>query len=336
MFFAIRALFIIAPLSLAFAQGPIIDAVYTWVDGSDERWQASLIEQLERADLPQVISKRRFRSRDELRYSLRSLHAFAPWINHIYIVTCGQRPRWLKEDPKITIVDHKDIFLNPSHLPTFNSMAIECHLHRIPGLQEFFLYFNDDVFLGKESQPKDFFSSDGKMRIFVSNKRFPADPVKATDDGFTAGLKNTSALMVKRFGTKELPMHAHTAFAERKSFVSRVAMQFPNIFSMVSSHRFRTIEDYTITNGLIPLMALRTGRGVKTTETKATIGFGKDLAQNRIELNDLLLTRPRFFCIQDSLDEENDEANTLLHGFFESYFPEPAPWEDPLFAPATK
>ena len=65
------------------------------------------------------------------------------------------------------------------------------------------------------------------------------------------------------YGAKGLPMHAHTAFAERKSFVSRVAMQFADIFSQVSSHRFRTIDDYTITNGLIPLMALHTGQGEK-------------------------------------------------------------------------
>ena len=152
-------------------QGHRIDVVYTWVDGSDPEWQASLIDQLEQAGLPPVISKRRFRSRDELRYSLRSLYSFAPWINHIYIVTCGQRPKWLKDNPKISFVHHKDIFLNPSHLPTFNSMAIECHLHRIPGLQERFLYFNDDVFLGKESLPDDFFSTEGKMKIFVSDKK---------------------------------------------------------------------------------------------------------------------------------------------------------------------
>jgi hypothetical protein len=35
-------------------------------------------------------------------------------------------------------------------LPTFSSPAIEANLHRIAGLSEHFLYFNDDVFLGKK------------------------------------------------------------------------------------------------------------------------------------------------------------------------------------------
>ena len=331
---AIRPLFVAVCFffsAVLVAEEPLIDVVYTWVDGSDPEWQSTLVEQLAEAGLPPVISKKRFRNRDELRYSLRSIHSFAPWVHHIYIVTCGQRPKWLKDDPKISVIHHKDIFLDPSHLPTFNSMAIECHLHRIPGLQEYFLYFNDDVFLGKESIPKDFFTKSGKMRIFVSDKKFPTEPVKPGEEGFFAGLKNTSALMAARFGAKDRPMHAHTAFSERKSFTSRVALQFFDIFNLVSSHRFRSLDDYTITNGLIPLMALHTGQGERTTETRVTIGFGKNLEQNALELDDLFVTQPRFFCIQDSSDDESDEASTVLHSFLEAYFPQPAPWEDPLF-----
>jgi len=43
----------------------------------------------------------------------------------------------------------QEIFPRKDDLPTFNSAAIECHLHRIPGLSENFLYFNDDFLLGK-------------------------------------------------------------------------------------------------------------------------------------------------------------------------------------------
>ena len=137
--------------------------------------------------------------------------------------------------------------------------------------------------------------------------------------------------MTARFGTKDLPMHAHSAYPERKSFVSRIAMQFADIFSQVSSHRFRAINDYTITNGLIPLMALHTGQGERTNETRVTISFGKDLTQNAIDLSNIHLTSPRFFCIQDSSEEDSEEAARILHEFFESYFPLPAPWEDPIF-----
>ena len=46
---------------------------------------------------------------DELKYALRSVNQFAPWFHHIFVVTNNQRPKWLIDHPKISIVDHKDI-----------------------------------------------------------------------------------------------------------------------------------------------------------------------------------------------------------------------------------
>ena len=79
----------------------------------------------------------------ELIYAIRSIVTFAPWIRHIFIVTNGQIPIWLNtEDHRISIVTHEDIFPSKDDLPTFNSMAIEVHLHRIPGLR-YLLKFED-------------------------------------------------------------------------------------------------------------------------------------------------------------------------------------------------
>lgn len=58
------------------------------------------------------ISASRFEDNEELRYSLRSLERFAPWVRHIYIVTNGQLPYWLNlENPRVTIVTHEVRFL---------------------------------------------------------------------------------------------------------------------------------------------------------------------------------------------------------------------------------
>jgi len=146
----------------------VIDVVYTWVDGNDPEWQkmrAQAARYFQRNHAADGNAPCRFRDRNELKYSLRSVWKFAPFVNHIYIVTCGQIPKWFKPHPKITFVHHKDIFLNKADLPTFNSHAIEAHLHRIPGLSEYFVYFNDDVFLGKEAQVSDFFSPSGQIRF---------------------------------------------------------------------------------------------------------------------------------------------------------------------------
>ena len=56
----------------------------------------------------------RFLSRDELRYSLRSLHMYAPWVRNIFLVTDDQMPAWLDtEHPGIQVVGHREIFRRP-------------------------------------------------------------------------------------------------------------------------------------------------------------------------------------------------------------------------------
>ncbi|XP_017756705.1 PREDICTED: N-acetylglucosamine-1-phosphotransferase subunits alpha/beta [Eufriesea mexicana] len=144
-----------------------IDVVYTWVNGSDPVFLKNLKEHVPIMDINTAAS--RFSDKDELRYSLRSLEMYAPWVRHVYIVTNGQIPSWLDMDnPKVTLVTHEDIFLNKSDLPTFSSPAIESHIHRIPGISDKFLYFNDDVMLGAEVWPEDFITQANGQKIYLA------------------------------------------------------------------------------------------------------------------------------------------------------------------------
>ena len=141
-----------------------VDVVYTWVDGDDEDWLAARdarVTGLGGTPSARAGGASRYRSRDELRYSMRSLHLFAPWVRRIHLVTAGQVPTWLDTShPAITVVDHRDI-LPASALPTFSSHAIETRLHVLPDLAEHFIYVNDDVFLGRPARPELFFSPGG-------------------------------------------------------------------------------------------------------------------------------------------------------------------------------
>lgn len=163
-----------------------IDAVYTWVDGADPQWVESkrrLEAQLSGSEYhPEANHEARFESKDELKYSLRSLEYFAPWFNKIFIVTAGQVPSWLNVDhPKIVMIDHKDIFDDPTHLPTFNSNSIISRLHHIPGLNEHFIYLNDDVMFGKPVRPKDFYLPNGTVKVFPSRNHRPFGAPTAED-----------------------------------------------------------------------------------------------------------------------------------------------------------
>ncbi|XP_078683763.1 N-acetylglucosamine-1-phosphotransferase subunits alpha/beta-like isoform X1 [Branchiostoma floridae x Branchiostoma belcheri] len=115
------------------------------------------------------IAPSRFEDNEELRYSLRSIERYAPWVRHVYIVTNGQIPSWLNLDnPRLTIVTHSDLFPNASHLPSFSSPAIEAHLHRIPGLSNKFIYLNDDVMFGAEVWPDDFYTHSQGQKVYLA------------------------------------------------------------------------------------------------------------------------------------------------------------------------
>ena len=141
-----------------------IDFVVTWVDGSDPAWRRER-EACSGSGGGFGHSEARFRDWGLLRYWFRGVEKFAPWVDRIHFVTWGHLPAWLDTaHPKLHIVNHRD-FIPPQYLPTFNSNAIELNMHRIEGLSEKFVYFNDDVFL-LDDAPAGFFFRGGLPRDF--------------------------------------------------------------------------------------------------------------------------------------------------------------------------
>lgn len=148
-----------------------IDFVIAWVDGNDPAWRA---QKAEYSGITKDGDQReiRFRDWDTLRYWFRGVETFAPWVNKIHFVTWGHLPEWLNtEHPKVNIVNHTD-YIPEKYCPTFNSHTIELNLHRIPGLAEHFVYFNDDMFLTAPVRPEDFFRNGIPCDTFALNAIF--------------------------------------------------------------------------------------------------------------------------------------------------------------------
>lgn len=146
-----------------------IDAVITWVDGSDPKHAQKLENYLASIGgaRPKSASKTRFHDAGELNYCVTSLIKFAPWIRTIFIVTDDQEPELIRQlkgteyESRVKLIDHKVIFQGyESALPSFNSIAISSLLWKIPGLAEKFLFLNDDFVLISPTTPDDFFRGD--------------------------------------------------------------------------------------------------------------------------------------------------------------------------------
>ena len=132
-----------------------IDFVLAWVDGSDPEWQRRKAQIV--GDLSTDERVLRYREWGLLPYWFRGVEKFAPWVRKIHFICDQEPPAWLNTDhPKLHIVRHED-YLPDAYRPAFSSHPIELNMHRIPGLSERFVYFNDDMYLVSAISPEDFF-----------------------------------------------------------------------------------------------------------------------------------------------------------------------------------
>ena len=134
-----------------------IDFVVTWLDANDPEWQAEYHKY--RGDNIYKEDNGRYRNWDFFRYWFRAVENFAPWVNKVFLVTNGKNPDWINpNNPKLVLVKHSD-YMPQKYLPTFNSRAIELNFHRIKGLSEHFVYFNDDMFINSQVKPEYYFKN---------------------------------------------------------------------------------------------------------------------------------------------------------------------------------
>ena len=132
-----------------------MDAVITYVNSEDKFWREEY-----KKHVKGVIEEVRYRDLGTLRYLIDGIHEFMPFIEHTYLVVSSPSQIVDIDTSDVDVIYHKDI-IPEKYLPCFNSCTIEMFLHKIPGLSEEFIYFNDDTFVLKPMKKTDFFI-DGK------------------------------------------------------------------------------------------------------------------------------------------------------------------------------
>lgn len=327
-----------------------IDAVFTWVDGNDIDWMSRksnfLHDKPEKLQNKKVNSKGRFFDNDELKYSLRSIYQFAPWINNIYIITDNQTPKWLNIDhPQINIVDHKEIF-DSKDLPSYNSMAIEMNLHKINGLNNFFLSFNDDFFIGRMTLPGDFFQN-GKPKLFSGKKRFTLEQLSERKSGNEYFHANNNARMLIYNKYNFFPDFnlRHGIKVLDKKTLNDLEKVFYRDFENTRGSNFRTKKDvwpialysfYLVAQGLNEPYYLAPLRKNLLRYNLNFLRKGRDytylplttcsLKKIKSKLNAIKKYKPLMFCINDG-PNVIDQKRILTKNFLHEYFPDKSIYE---------
>jgi glycosyltransferase involved in cell wall biosynthesis len=314
-----------------------VDVVYTWVDGNDPEWNRAREARLaglagthaaETAQTRESSGQARFVSRNELRYSLRSVNLYAPWVRRIHVVTAGQVPDWLDTGhPMINLVDHAQI-LPADALPTFNSHAIETSLHLIPGLAEHFIYFNDDFFLGRPVRPEALFSPAGLPATFMAPTSIGLTDLPDSPPYLKAAWNNRRLL---RSAFNQVITHnlAHVPYAHRRSTLEHLTERFPDAMAATARAPFRSDTDVSTLSSLAQHYGLMTGTSYVGEASRAYVNVSNsDLDW---QLKKTLQRDQDFICLADHHDHALDpeRLDRTLQAFMEAYFPTPAPWERP-------
>jgi hypothetical protein len=317
-----------------------VDIVYLWVDGSalgfDEKIK-SLLSSSTKVKSADQIGIRRFRNNDELLYSLRSVHLFAPWARRIHVVTEGLHPSWLNtRHDKIAIVTHEQIFRRKRDLPVFNSNAIEMNLHRIPDLAKKFLYFNDDLFLGRPVALDDFVTDAGGHIFYLEPNPILQYPDCATvHDRAYCYTRTTVQDQWPDVEISFLPAHCPQLYD--RDHLGRLEQQFQEAFDRTSGHAFRDPEDLVLRILYHAFLSSHEGEGKEHRSRLLSWGSPdyslimmerKPIAMVRA-FSHIVRRRPKFFCINDDLGVSVvDRCILKLQTYFlEKMYPEKSCFE---------
>lgn len=143
-----------------------IDIVIKYIDLTDK--------QLKRIGINQFYKDF---DNEELKYSLRSIFKYVPWIRKIFIVMPNEKVKYLKS---IEEINYKIIYIKDKDLLGFDSANIFSFTFNLYKLQKFgisnnFIYMEDDFFIGKQLKKNDFFyydKKDKKIYPYILTKYF--------------------------------------------------------------------------------------------------------------------------------------------------------------------
>ncbi|MCM1125561.1 MAG: Stealth CR1 domain-containing protein [Lachnospiraceae bacterium] len=307
---------------------PVIDAVILWVDGNDPEWIKERNKY--QPDMEQEGGKSRYRDWGILKYLLRSICKYASWIHTVHLVTCGQKPEWINlECEKLHLVKHAD-FIPPKYLPTFSSRSIDLNLHRIDGLAEHFIYFNDDMLLTNYVKPSDFFVNGLPCdmfserpicysgNVFAHNLLNDIEALSQCYDRKNVLKKNRNKILNIKYGKfffynliwyffpykKFSGLYiCHLPLSYRKSTWEKLWRLFPKQMEETISNKFRTITD--LNQFIFVFDALLSGDFYPTNMDKQGRYFNiVDDSNIHIICDSIIQNKYKRICINDNCGQE--------------------------------
>jgi hypothetical protein len=320
-----------------------IDIVIPWVDGADSAWRQQRAQYT--SDSRSDNDEARYREWDLFRYWFRGVEQYMPWVRTVHLVTWGHLPTWLNgKHPKVHVVRHEE-FIPKEYLPTFSSHVIELNMHRIPGLADHFIYFNDDVYVTGAVKPEDFFRQGKPVdtavlgvvknsgtanympyimlnMLGVLNENFSKRAVLKQNRKKWFSPQNGLGVLHNLYLMPESSFtgfrNYHTCIAYTKDTFHQVWERFSPILEQTCAHRFRSRDD--VNQYLFRYWQLVTGNFEPHKPNSAYLTIGEDTADKIGATIDS--PHYKIVCVNDDpMGFDFEKEQPVIHALFEKRFP---------------
>ena len=185
-----------------------IDTVIKYIDLTDKTLDRVGIKQIQKDE-----------DNEELRYSVRSIHQYIPWVRKIFILMPNEKVKYFKPyeeiKDKIVYVKDKDVL----GFDSANIYAFTFNLFRLEkfGLSNNFIYMDDDFFIGNNLTKSNFFYYDEEQKKVLpslSNIEFPELYKERTLEQY-----NSIFSTKDRLGTQSYMAWAFSLLSTEKFFI---------------------------------------------------------------------------------------------------------------------
>jgi hypothetical protein len=313
-----------------------VDIVYLWVDSNDKYWQKKRRESFEDFSKTNkdgialyANTNGRFRDNGELKFNLRCLEKFFSDHGHVYIVTDEQKPSWLAQNKRLTVIDHKSIIPNKIN-SIFASANIESYIHYIPNLSENFFYLNDDVFFGMPVNKNWWF--DEGLKYFYDNE--PHGEYGELQSTLLSPINSSiqSKLWLKKkysnYKHQNIAL-AHAPRPYRKSLLLEIENEAIDLFNKVRSTNFRSWKTPAVLVDFVPRWLEYHGYAKIRASNSLYIESGSNEIEIELDLLKQKFGKIPFFCINDTCDNADalDKRLQLVRKHMERLLPNKSNFE---------
>lgn len=235
---------------------------------------------------------------DDLKYCMRGVCRYMRWFHKVFLLLDDDEalPPWLEEGCERLVIVRHSAFIPNEFLPTYNSHVIDSWIHRVPGLSERFVVFDDEMFVVKPVREATFYHRDGRP---ITRHYEGRDRHKMTRSRIAFAVMWQDA--IRKWGLKYTRIQHH-GMPFLKSVMARYERDvFGEALKKSGKMRTRGRGDVNLLRFSSALMSeRRDGHMVRTSDAYDLFIEGPELTEE--QANDIVrgTTRPVFLCINNT------------------------------------